>query len=54
MLGLRQEYAKPLLLVNPLRSLDIQCVEHLRACNSRSPLDTRAAVVLPDFQRLKQ
>jgi hypothetical protein len=34
---------------NPPWSLAIQCVEHLRACNSRSPLDTRAVIVLPDW-----
>ncbi len=39
---------------NPPWSLDIQCVEHLRACHSRSPLDTRAIFVLPDWLSLKQ
>ncbi len=34
---------------NPPWSLAIQCVEHLRACHSRSPLDTRAIIVLPDW-----
>ncbi len=33
---------------NPPWSLAIQCVEHLRACHSRAPLDTRAFIVLPD------
>jgi hypothetical protein len=28
-------------------------VEHLRACHSRSPLDTRAVIVLPDSPKFK-
>jgi hypothetical protein len=38
---------------NPPLSLAIQCVEHLRACHSRSPFDTRAIVVLPDWPKFK-
>ena len=38
---------------SPPWSLAIQCVEHLRVCHSRSPLDTRAAVVLPDWPKVK-
>ncbi len=28
-------------------------MEHLRACHSRSPLDTRAVIVLPDWPKFK-
>ncbi len=38
---------------NPLWSLAIQCVEHLRACHSRAPLDTRVVIVLPDWPKFK-
>ena len=38
---------------NPPWSLAIQCVKHLRVCHSRSPLDTRAVVVLPDWLKFK-
>jgi hypothetical protein len=39
---------------NPPWLLAIQCVEHLRAaCHSRSPLTTRAVIVLPDWPMLK-
>ncbi len=34
-------------------SLAIECVEHLRACHSRSPLDIRATIVLPDWPMFK-
>ena len=34
-------------------SLAKQCVKHLRACHSRSPLETRAVVVLPDWPKFK-
>ncbi len=37
----------------PAWSLSIQCVEHLRACHSRSPLDTRAVIVLPNWPKFK-
>ena len=33
---------------NPPWSLAIKCVEHLRACHSKSPLDTKAVIILPD------
>ena len=38
---------------NPPWSIAIQCVEHLRACHSRSPLDTRTFVILPDRPKFK-
>ncbi len=38
---------------NPPWSLAIQCVEHLRVCHSRAPLDTRAVIVLPDWPKFK-
>ena len=38
---------------NPPWPLAIQCVKHLRACYSRSPLDNRAIVVLPDWSKFK-
>ena len=38
---------------NPPWSLAIKCVEHLRACHSKSPLDTKAVIVLPDWPKFK-
>jgi hypothetical protein len=38
---------------NPPWSLAIQCAEHLRACHSRSPLDTKGVIVLPDWPKFK-
>jgi hypothetical protein len=38
---------------NPPWSLATQCVKHLRACHSRSPLETRAAIVLPYWPKFK-
>jgi len=37
-------------IVNPKAT---QCVEHLRACHSRSPLETRAVIVLTDWPKFK-
>jgi len=28
-------------------------VEHLRACHSKSPLDTKAIIILPDWPKFK-
>ncbi len=36
---------------NPPWSLAIKYVEHLRACHSRSHLDTRAVIVLPNWPK---
>ena len=36
---------------NPSWSLAIQYVEHLRACHSKSPLDTKAVIILPDWPK---
>jgi hypothetical protein len=38
---------------NPPWSLAIKCVEHLRSCHSKSPLDTKAVIVLPDWPKFK-
>ena len=38
---------------NPPWSIDIHCVEQIRVCHSRSPLETRAVVVLPDWPKCK-
>jgi len=38
---------------NPPWSIAIQCVEYLRACHSRSPLETRSVVALPDWPKFK-
>ncbi len=38
---------------NPPWSLAAQCAEHLRACHSRSPLETRAIIGLPDWPKFK-
>ena len=38
---------------NPSWSLAIKCVEHLHACHSRSPLETRAVIVLPYWPKFK-
>ncbi len=34
---------------NPPWSLAIQCVEHIRTCHARSPLNTKALIVLPNW-----
>jgi hypothetical protein len=36
---------------NPPWSLGIKCVKYLRACHFRSPLDIKAAIVLPDWPK---
>jgi hypothetical protein len=36
---------------NPLWSMAIKCVEHLLACHSKSPLDTKAVIILPDWSK---
>jgi len=38
---------------NPPWSLVVQYVEHLRACHSRSPLDTKAVIILSDWPKFK-
>ena len=34
---------------NPPWSLAVQCVEHIRTCHSKSPLNTKALIVLPNW-----
>jgi hypothetical protein len=38
---------------NPPWSMAIECVGHLRAYHSMSPLDTRAVIVQPDWPKFK-
>ncbi len=38
---------------NPPWSMVIKCLEHLRACHSKSPLDTKAFIILPDWPKFK-
>jgi hypothetical protein len=38
---------------NPPWSLAIKCVEHLRACHSKSPLDTKAIIALSYWAKFK-
>jgi len=38
---------------NPPWSRAIKCVEDLRACRSKSPLDTKAVIILPDSPKFK-
>jgi hypothetical protein len=38
---------------NPPWSLAIKCVEHLRACHSKSPLDTKAVIILQNWSKFK-
>jgi hypothetical protein len=38
---------------NPPWSLAIKCVENLRACPSKSPLDTKVVIVLPYWPKFK-
>ena len=33
--------------------LTIECLEHLRACHSKSPLDNKAVIFLPDKPKFK-
>jgi hypothetical protein len=44
---------KQLIYCNPPWSLAIKCVEHLRASHSKSPLDTKAVIALPDRPKFK-
>ncbi len=34
---------------NPPWSLTVQCVEHIRTCHAKSPLNTKALIVLPNW-----
>ncbi len=34
---------------NPPWSLALHCVEHIRTCHARSPLNTKALIVLPNW-----
>ena len=34
---------------NPPWSLAVQCVEHIRNCHAKSPLNTKALIVLPNW-----
>ncbi len=34
---------------NPPWSLAIQCVEHIRTCHSKSPMNTKVVIVLPNW-----
>ncbi len=38
---------------NPPWSLAVQCVDHIRTCHSKSPMNTKAAVVLPNWPQFK-
>jgi hypothetical protein len=38
---------------NPPWSLEVQCVDHIRTCHSKSPMNTKAVVVLPDWPQFK-
>jgi hypothetical protein len=49
---LDHDISSELIYCNPPWSLAMG-VEHLRACHSRAPLDTRAIIVLPDWPKFK-
>jgi len=34
---------------NPPWSLEVKCVEHIRICHSKSPINTKVFIVLPDW-----
>jgi len=34
---------------NPLWSLAVQCVEHIRTCHAESPMNTKVVLVFPDW-----
>ena len=46
-------FRKQSIYCNPPWSLAIKCGEHLRACHSKSPLDTKLVIVLPDWSKFK-
>jgi len=46
---LDHDISKQSIYSNPPWSLTIKCVEHLRAYHSKSPLDTKAVIILPDW-----
>jgi hypothetical protein len=33
---------------NPPWSLAVACIQHLRSCHSKAPMDTKAVIVLPN------
>ena len=38
---------------NPPWALAMKCVDHLRACKSKSPLDNNACIVLPNWPKFE-
>ena len=50
---LAHDVPKQSIYYNPPWYLAIKCVEHLRASHSKSPLDPKAIIVLPDWPSLK-
>jgi hypothetical protein len=38
----------------PPWSLAIKCVEHLRACHSKSPVDTKGVIILPNWPKFRE
>jgi hypothetical protein len=50
---LDQDVSGQSIYCNPPWSLAIECVQHLRACHSKSPLDTKAVIILPYCPKFK-
>jgi hypothetical protein len=50
---LGHDISKQYIYYNTPWSLSIKSVEYLRACHSKSPLDTKAIIVLPDWLKFK-
>jgi len=46
---LSHDIAGQFVYCNPPWSLAVQCVEHIRTCHAKSPLNTKALIVLPNW-----
>jgi len=46
---LSHEVVGQFVICNPPWSLVVQCVEHLRKCHAKSPTNTKAVIVLPEW-----
>jgi hypothetical protein len=50
---LAHEMVQQSVFCNPPWSLVVQCVEHLRKCHAKSPTNTYAVIVLPEWPQFK-
>jgi len=50
---LSHEVVEKSVVRNPPWSLVVQCVEHIRKCHAKSPTNTKAVIVLPEWPQFK-